>query len=120
VEYCKLHKLTPTGPKKLLIKRILDFIDPRHEVEAIPIGGVQHKKKKAKRQPAVRPSISEIKKGLTPVEIHSKWNAEDLVEWCQEKKIKHTGPKKQLIKRIITFLETGEVDEPKQKKQKTK
>jgi len=41
-----------------------------------------------------------------------------LNDFCKQSKIKSSGSKKELIKRIIEFLETGKVKELKKKKKK--
>eukprot|EP01098_Paradermamoeba_levis_P013608 TRINITY_DN623_c0_g1_i1.p1 TRINITY_DN623_c0_g1~~TRINITY_DN623_c0_g1_i1.p1 ORF type:complete len:393 (-),score=189.47 TRINITY_DN623_c0_g1_i1:75-1253(-) len=68
---------------------------------------------------APRPPISGIKKGLTYTDIYDTWNATDLRDYCREKGLKITGKKKDIIKRVLAFLETGVVaDDTKKKKPK--
>lgn len=51
---------------------------------------------------------SNIKKGITADDLQNLYNLTDLQEFCRQNEIVHTGKKPQLIKRIITFLETGQ------------
>jgi len=78
-------------------------------------------KKSGKRQKHISPPQSSIKKGAyTAQEFHDKFNLTDLHEFCKSHKLPRHGPKKEIIKRIIQYLETGEVPEPKSLKRKKK
>lgn len=66
-----------------------------------------------KREKYVPPPISTIRKGMTKEHLHNTFNATDLKEFCKQNNMTSTGKKPLLIKRIIKFLETGEVEAPK-------
>jgi len=57
-----------------------------------------------------RPPITTIKQGMTYTQLYDTFNATDLVDYCRKQGLKITGKKPQVIKRIISFLETGNVE----------
>jgi len=118
-KYCKSHSLAATGSKKDVIKRILEFVDPKHETPHVPIGGIYRgrhlKKPRKKRDLPPRPPISTIKKGASKDELHNKFNLTDLQEYCKRNAIKSLGTKPLLIKRIVHYLDTGEKKLPSEK-----
>jgi len=78
-------------------------------------------KKKAKRQKHVSPPLNTIRKGAySSTEFHDKFNLTDLQEYCKLHSMRTSGPKKDIIKRIQKFLETGKVEEAKTLKRKKK
>jgi len=46
-----------------------------------------------------------IKQGLSYQDIFQHYNLEELVEWCRENELKVSGPKPEVIKRILSFLD---------------
>jgi len=84
-----------------------------------------HKKQKdapRTRAPYVAPPLSTIVKGqYSAADLHNKFNLTDLQKYAKQEGLKSSGQKKNLIKRIITYLETGKKDEGQDsKKPKTK
>jgi len=65
-----------------------------------------------------RPPISIIVPGMTSIQLHDTFNLTDLVQYCKEKGIGCYGKKSQIIKRIVKYLETGQVEEKKKRKSK--
>jgi len=66
-----------------------------------------------RREKYVPPPISTIKKGMTKEHLHNTFNATDLKEFCKQNNMTSSGKKPLLIKRILKFLETGEIEAPK-------
>jgi len=79
-------------------------------------GSIEPAPKKTRRGPYICPPLSNIQKGITREELHNLYNLVDLQRWCQEKDIDPTGKKQLVIKRIYTFLETGEIQSKKKKR----
>jgi len=78
------------------------------------------KEKKEKKEKSEKKEVSkvEIKKGVTAEEMQNTLYSEDLSEFCKKHALKQSGTKKELIKRIIKFLDTGVVEEKKEKEEK--
>jgi len=67
------------------------------------------------------PPLANIKRGVSRDDLHNLYNVTDLQKWCKENSIYHMGKKSVLIKRIITFLDTGDKPvTPSKKKEKEK
>lgn len=58
--------------------------------------------------------------GATYRSLYDTYNATDLVEYCRKHGLMVTGKKKDLIHRILHYLETGEKGAPKRKKKAPK
>lgn len=102
--FCKQLKLKVSGTKEDLLDRVLNVAFP---------GIVQEEKKdkKAEKEP-VKMTTEEIKKnrpplknGITADEIQQYYWADELKEFAKKNKLKPSGTKKDLIKRIIAFFE---------------
>lgn len=86
-------------------------------VEAFLTGKVPKADKKEPKK-VVKPhkEKQEIKAGISKEDLHQHYNLTDLQDWCKDHKVKSSGNKKEIIKRIIAFLsgdKTVMVDETK-------
>jgi len=71
----------------------------------------------AKREKWVAPPTSTIgDKFKTYQDLYDNFNLPDLAVYCKEHGIKATGKKKEVIKRILHFVATGEKEEQKKRK----
>jgi len=69
----------------------------------------------------VAPPLSTIVKGqYSAADLHNKFNLTDLQKYAKQEGLKSSGQKKKIIKRIVTYLETGKKDESAPKKGKPK
>lgn len=64
------------------------------------------------------PPLSNIKRGITKQELHDLYNFTDLQEFCRSQGLDYTGKKAVLIRRIVTFLDTGDKGAQKPRKRK--
>lgn len=64
----------------------------------------------------VSPPLENIKKGITGQELHNLYNFKDLQIWCKQQNLNYIGKKGVLIKRILNYFETGEVQDKKKGK----
>jgi len=73
-----------------------------------------------KKEKYVAPPLTTIVKGQndTHDKLFQLFNTTDLIDYCREKKMKVSGKKVDLIKRILAYLETGVIAEDKPKKRK--
>jgi len=79
---------------------------------------------KEKKKPSKTPKFSSkklpIAKGITYQDIFQHYYADDLHEFCKENDIKHSGTKKEIINRILAFVndadESVKVGSPKRKR----
>jgi len=74
-------------------------------------------KQKPKREAWVAPPLDTIAKGQndTYTALFDHFNIPDLHKFCKEKGLKVSGKKKEIIKRILSYLETGKTEEPPKK-----
>lgn len=75
-----------------------------------------------KRTAWVAPPLETIKKGKydTYTALYDNFNLPDLVKYCKQKSLVCSGKKKDVINRILGYLKTGVVEEPKKKGKKRK
>jgi len=96
-----LFNLEPLDKKKLERKQRLR----EEEQEKRERAGRKVKRGKSRYK---APPLSNIKKGITKQELHDLYNFTDLQEYCKEHELDYTGKKALLMRRIISFLETGD------------
>jgi len=76
-------------------------------------------KKKAPEPVKISKKKPEIEVGVSKEDLFQYYNVEDLQKWCKQHKLKTSGVKKDVIKRIISFLEgdkTGLAETKKRRK----
>jgi len=78
------------------------------------------KEPKPKREAWVAPPLDTIAKGQHDnfTAIFDNFNIPDLHKFCKDKGLKISGKKKDIIKRIIAYLETGNTEEPAKKRKR--
>eukprot|EP00727_Mastigamoeba_balamuthi_P002833 m51a1_g12547 hypothetical protein (409) ;mRNA; r:1329-3139 len=78
-------------------------------LEAFETGEVpKAEKRKAKSDYVVSEKKPEIEKGISLADLHSHYYFGELQTWCKEKGIKSAGNKKEVVKRILAFLNGDE------------
>jgi len=75
-----------------------------------------------KREKFVAPPLETIRKGKfdTYTDLYDNFNLPDLHSYCKQENLKASGKKKDVIKRILHYLETGEVEKPTDTKKRGK
>jgi len=75
-------------------------------------------KEAKKREKFVAPPLDTIRKGKfdTYVDLYDNFNLPDLQGYCKQESIPSSGKKKEIIKRILGYLETGKIETQTAKK----
>jgi len=105
VDVAKDLDLPATGSKKGLINRILGQSFPHLAEE-------EHEEKKEKKKKKEDVEKPEIKKGITKDELYQHYS-KDLQSFCKENNLKLSGTKKEVIVRILKFLD-GDIESTRQ------
>ena len=94
--------------------------EPAQKEKPAP-GETKEKEAPRTRTPYVSPPLSTIVKGqYSAADLHNKFNLTDLQKYTKQEGLKSSGQKKNIIKRIVAYLETGKKDESTPKKGKPK
>lgn len=82
----------------------------------------KEKKEAKKREKFVAPPLDTIAKGKfdTYVALYDNFNLPDLVNYCKKHDLKTSGKKKEVIQRILHYLNTGETTTPSKSPKKRK
>jgi hypothetical protein len=126
-----VNNLLVSGQKKDIIKRILAFVDPDNETEHVPMGGTAAAKGRKKGEAGRKKvrvlktdrsldkyPLSKLTAGMTRMDIDEHYRKEDLRKYCNEKGLKPSGDKNELIRRVKHYLDTGEKEHPPKKRSK--
>jgi len=140
--HCSEMSISQSGTKKELIERLmvhifeLEPLDNEKTKKTKKTKGKSSKKEKSKndnkdrknengkkekqkqgttREKFVAPPLETIRVGKydTHVTLYDNFNLPDLVAFCKQNGIKASGKKKEVIKRILSYLHTGEVQQQK-------
>jgi len=106
------NKPSERPPRKAVTKAAEEREKAKEKKEKVPA---------PKKEKYVAPPLTTIVKGQndTHDKLFQLFNTTDLIDYCREKKMKVSGKKVELIKRILAYLETGVIAEDKPKKRKT-
>jgi len=105
------NKPSERPPRKAVTKAAEEREKAKEKKEKVPA---------PKKEKYVAPPLTTIVKGQndTHHKLFQLFNTTDLIDYCREKKMKVSGKKVDLIKRILAYLETGVIAEDKPKKRK--
>jgi len=78
------------------------------------------KKKKEKKELKVSDKQPNIKKGISKIDLHHWYYRNELGDWCKENGLKNTGNKKELVDRILEYLDDPAKAKEKAEKAKNK
>lgn len=122
-EFAATVGLPKSLSKDSLIHKIIALAFPHmtEEEETEPKkkkGGKKGEEKEVEKEEEKPVEKKPIEKGISQMDLYQ-YYVEDLVEYCKKNNIKHSGSKKDVIKRILTFLEDpSKAEKPGDKKQK--
>lgn len=110
--------------KKYIINQVLARSYSHLYDVVVESGRSSKKDKKKKKKAPVVIKKPGFKKGVTYQEYYDAYYSKELQDWCREQKIKVSGNKKEVIRRIIRFLngdtETTRPLKPGEKRKKRK
>ncbi len=87
---------------------------PEKKEKKVATKGRSKKEKKKGKEKWVAPPLETIRKGKYDsfTSLYDNFNLPDLVRYTKSKQMKSSGNKKIVIKRIVRYLETGELEAP--------
>jgi len=119
LEEIEKTKIKPKKEKKK--KKELESKPTKKEKKPKEKKEPQEKKEPVKREKFVAPPLDTICKGKydSYTALYDNFNLPDLVNYCKQEDLKTTGKKKDVIKRMLHYLHTGEKEEQKKEVKKT-